>query len=63
MELKEKILLAKEKGVSFKLLSQLSNININTIYSFTSGRRNLSPEKKEKISNILDSLNIIEKVN
>lgn len=58
MELKEKISLAKKQGVSIKFLSQLSNINVNTIYAFTSGNRELSPEKKEKLNNILDTLNI-----
>lgn len=56
MELKEKIAFAKKQGISIKLLSQLSNINVNTIYAFTSGNRELSLEKKEKLSNILDTL-------
>lgn len=58
MELKEKIEIAKKKGVTIKLLSELSNIKTSTLYAFTSGKRNLSPEKEEKINNILNSLNI-----
>ena len=33
MDTREKILLAKEKGYSIKLISQLTNININTTYT------------------------------
>lgn len=58
MTLKEKIILAKQKGVSIKLLSELSNIKVNTLYAYSCGQRNLSPEKEEKINNILNSLNI-----
>ena len=58
MTLKEKIILAKQKGVSIKLLSELSDIKVNTLYAYSSGQRNLSPEKEEKINNILNSLNI-----
>ena len=58
MELKEKINIAKKKGVSIKLLSELSNIKPSTLYAFSSGQRNLSPEKEEKLNNVLNSLNI-----
>lgn len=58
MDTRKKILLAKEKGYSIKLISQLTNININTLYAFTSGKRMLSPEKEEKIRQVLNNFNI-----
>ena len=59
MDLKEQLLLLKEQGISYKFLSYLTDINTATIYSYSSGKRNLSPEKIEKIQkyvNILLSL-------
>lgn len=58
MNTKERIKLAKDKGYSIKLISSLTNINVNTLYAFTSGKRNLSPEKEEKLNQVLDSFNI-----
>lgn len=59
MDLKEKLLLLKEQGISYKFISYLTDINSTTIYSYSSGQRNLSPEKIEKLEkyvNILLSL-------
>lgn len=58
MDIKEKIQIAKTKGISIKLLSELTGININTLYGYTSGKRNLSPEKEEKILQVLQTFNI-----
>lgn len=59
MDLRKKLKEVKKKGISLKLIASLTNINVNTIYNFSSGKRNLSPEKEEKIINILKTFNII----
>ena len=56
MNLKEQLLLLKERGISYKFLSYLTDINSTTIYSYSSGQRNLSPEKIEKIQKYVDIL-------
>lgn len=58
MDTKDKLLIAKQKGYSIKLISELTKININTLYAFTSGKRKLSPEKEEKLIQVLESFNI-----
>lgn len=60
MNLQEKITIAKRKGISIKLIAELTNINVSTLYAVSSGKRNLSPEKEEKVNNILKTFNIIE---
>ena len=56
MNLKEKLLLLKKRGVSYKFLSYLTDINSTTIYSYSSGQRNLSQEKIDKIQKYVDML-------
>ena len=56
MSLKEKLLLLKEQGISYKYLAYLTNINQNTIYSYSAGQRNLSSEKIEKLEKYVDQL-------
>ena len=56
MSLKQKILLLKERGVSYKYLASLTDINQNTIYSYTAGQRNLSSEKIEKLEKYVNLL-------
>ena len=56
MELREKLLLLKNLGISYKFISYLTNINQNTIYSFVCNKRNLSPEKEEKIKKYVEQL-------
>ena len=53
MTLREKLLQCKEKGISIKYIAEQVNIKPATLYAFTSGRRNLSPEKQEKIERFL----------
>lgn len=47
---------AKEKGITIKYLSQLTDININTLYNYSSGKRNLSKDKELKLQTILSKL-------
>lgn len=56
MNLKEKILLLKEQGISYKYLANITNINQNTLYGYTAGQRNLSLEKEEKLEKYIDIL-------
>ena len=56
MSLKEKLLLLKELGVSYKFIAYLTDINQNTIYSYSSNQRNLSSEKIEKIEKYVNLL-------
>ena len=56
MDLKEELLFLKDLGVSYKFISYLTNINQNTLYSFICGKRNLSPEKIEKIKKCIEQL-------
>lgn len=54
MKTKEKLNQAKEKGITLKMISSASDINVSTIYSYNCGKSNLSKEKEEKLNKILD---------
>lgn len=56
MTLREKLTIAKEKGLTIKLISYLTEINEATIYSFSRGKRNLSKEKGEKVDFVIDKV-------
>lgn len=56
MDLKEKLLLLKEQGISYKYLAHITNISQSTIYSYSAGQRNLSSEKIEKLEKYVDML-------
>ena len=53
MTLREQLLECKQKGLSIKFIAEQTNIKPTTLYAFTSGNRNLSPEKQEKILHFL----------
>lgn len=53
METREMIRQAREKGVTIKAISDITNINLKTLYNWNCGRNNLSKEKEEKIINAL----------
>lgn len=53
MTLKEKLLKCKKQGISIKYIAEQTNIKPATLYAYTSGARNLSPEKQEKLENFL----------
>ena len=61
MDLKEKLSYLKDVGISYKFISYLTNINQNTIYNFICGKRNLSPEKEEKINKCVNEILSLEK--
>lgn len=61
MNLKEKLLLLKEQGISYKYIAYLTDINQNTIYSYSAGQRNLSSEKIEKLEKYIDILLSLKK--
>ena len=46
----------KKQGITYKFLSYLTEINQNTIYNYTSGTRNLSKEKEEKLEKYINIL-------
>jgi hypothetical protein len=56
METKEMIALAKTKGITIKKLSEITQINLKTLYNYNCGFSNLSKEKEEKIINTLSFL-------
>lgn len=56
MNTKERLLEAKRSGISLKMISIYTEININTIYSYTCGKTRLSKEKEEKINKFLDEV-------
>jgi len=47
------IRIAREKGITIKAISDITNINLKTLYNWNCGRNNLSKEKEEKIINAL----------
>lgn len=53
METREMIRIAREKGITIKAISDITNINLKTLYNWNCGRNNLSKEKEEKIINAL----------
>ena len=53
MSLREQLLECKKQGWSIKFIAEQTSIKPATLYAFTSGNRNLSPEKQEKIFQFL----------
>ena len=53
MNTKQMIDKARALGISVKMISEISNINIKTLYNYTCGRSKLSEEKQQKIQNAL----------
>lgn len=56
METKAMIIRAKEKGISIKLISEITGINKSTLYQWNSGRQNISKEKEDKVRSLLEFL-------
>lgn len=56
MNTKERLLEAKKRGISLKMIAIHTEININTIYSYNCGKTRLSKEKEEKINKFLDEV-------
>ena len=55
MTLREKLLCCKKQGISIKFIAEQINIKPATLYAFSSGNRNLSLEKQEKLKNFLSN--------
>lgn len=53
MDTREMIRQARDKGITIKTLSEITNIKLKTLYNYNCGRSNLSQEKEEKIINAL----------
>lgn len=53
MNTRDLIKLARDKGLTIKTISELTDINVRTLYSFNCGCRELSKEKEEKIKQLL----------
>lgn len=56
MSLREKMLSLKRDGVSIKFMALKTEITESTLYAFSSGARELSKEKAEKLENLLNTL-------
>lgn len=56
MSLREKMLSLKKDGVSIKFMALKTEITESTLYAFSSGARELSKEKAEKLENLLNAL-------
>ena len=56
METKTLIIKAREKGITIKLISELTGIKLHTLYQYNSGLQGLSEEKEQKIRNLLELL-------
>lgn len=54
MQLKEMLLECKRQGISIKYIADQTEIKVSTLYAFSSGQRNLSTEKQNKLSNFLN---------
>ena len=54
MELRDKLLQAKEEGLTIKFIAKKINIAESTLYAFSCGVRELSTEKAEKLNSFLD---------
>lgn len=54
MELRDKLLQAKEEGLTIKFIAKKINIMESTLYAFSCGVRELSKEKAEKLNSFLD---------
>lgn len=60
MELKQKILELKDKGISIRCLSELSEVSINTLYNITRDRLKNIPVDVERRLN--EAISKAEKV-
>ena len=56
MSLREKMLSLKKDGISIKFMALKTEIAESTLYAFSSGARELSKEKAEKLENLLNLL-------
>lgn len=56
MSLREKLLHLKTEGVTIKFIAKKVEITESTLYAFSSGTRELSKEKAEKLEVLLDTL-------
>lgn len=56
MSLREKLLHLKAEGVTIKFIAKKVEMTESTLYAFSSGARELSKEKAEKLEILLDTL-------
>lgn len=60
MTIRQRILSAKERGFSIRGLSELSNVDVNTLYNIVSGRvKNIPLEVENSLATALESLEAI----
>lgn len=56
MSLREKLALLKSEGLTIKFIAKKIEMTESTLYAFSSGARELSKEKAEKLEILLDIL-------
>lgn len=56
MSLREKLALLKSEGLTIKFIAKKIEMTESTLYAFSSGARELSKEKAEKLEILLDTL-------
>ena len=52
-EMREKLDYLMSKGITMKLISNQTNINVGTVYNFKKGYQNISKDKEQTLSNFI----------
>ncbi len=52
-EMREKLDYLMSKGITMKLISNQTNINVGTLYNFKKGYQNISKDKEQTLSNFI----------
>ena len=57
-EMREKLGYLMSKGITMKLISNQTNINVGTLYNFKKGFQNISKDKEQTLSNFINDCEI-----
>ena len=52
-EMRKKLDYLMSKGITMKLISNQTNINVGTLYNFKKGYQNISKDKEQTLSNFI----------
>ena len=57
-EMRRKLGYLMSKGITMKLISNQTNINVGTLYNFNKGYQNISKDKEQTLSNFINDCEI-----
>ena len=57
-EMRRKLNYLMSKGITMKLISNQTKINVGTLYNFNKGYQNISKDKEQTLSNFINDCEI-----